>query len=281
VRWLGLISLIIAFIPLAQAAQLPENCVSLVGDSVSHGEVVYMVPGHGFGILRTTPLSIILQETLDERDIELEVRDRSAPAAFLSSEGKNPYFETEAYEALLEDRCRFTVVMPWINDLSIERLEPLEAHVADLAEFAETLHKGNPEGQVLILGFYYGEPSEFAAEHAPGYTDGNLLVMNLLLKQACLADEVLGSIPNVVCLSTEDLFTDPENSHVALGITQADLETLLYEPIPEDVRPFFEVYWRDNPTGEVYGDGVHLSESGKLILTNALVDEFLRLEPDL
>jgi hypothetical protein len=71
------------------------------------------------------------------------------------------------------------------------------------------------------------------------------------------------------------------NAHVLLGATQQEVEDLLYEPIPSDVAPFFEVFWRDNPDGEVIGDGVHLSDMGKRILAQRLVDEFLSIDPDL
>jgi hypothetical protein len=72
-----------------------------------------------------------------------------------------------------------------------------------------------------------------------------------------------------------------DNTHVLLGATQEEVNDLLYEPIPADVAPFFETFWRDNPEGEVIGDGVHLSDVGKKILVQALIDHFLSIDPDL
>lgn len=259
-----------------------ENCISLIGDSVPHGEVVYIIPGHGFAILRMPPLSLILQEALNKRGLGyLEVRDRSSSAAFLSELGKNPYSETPECAALLEDRCRLTVIMPWVNDMSIPREDAAAAHIEDLAAFVERLGRHNNGNHVLVLGFYYGQPSDFAKEHAPGYFDENITAFNDALFAACEPEGALGDFSNVTCMETAPLFTDPDNTHVALGIGREALLAALYEPIPADVQPFFETYWRTHPNAEVYGDGVHLSETGKAILAQALVDEFLRLEPNL
>lgn len=272
--WFLLLALLLQF---GQPTPI-DDCISLVGDSVPHGEVVYSVPGHGFGILRAAPLSIPLQAALDEAQIPLTVRDRSAPAAFLSDLGKNPYTQTEAYTALLQDLCRFTVVTPWINDLSIQREDNLPAHITDLVAFAEQLKTANPNGKVILLGFYDGQPSDFARQHAAGYQTENLAIINELLAEACRPRQALGRL-GVLCLPTAELFTLPDNAHVALAANRAEVEALLYEPIPADVLPFFEAYWRDNPDGLVYGDGVHLSEAGKAILVEMLVEALARLMP--
>jgi len=259
-----------------------ENCISLTGDSVPYGSVVYIVPGHGFAILRTQPIGEVLQETLLRRGLGyLQVRDHSAEAAFLSEDGKFPYSETEEYAALAADRCRLTLVMPWINDLSVERPDAANAHIADLVALITTLRQDNPNGEIILLGFYYGQPSEFAQMHAPGYVEENISAFNTALFAACADEEQLGSFVNLHCMETASLFIETDNSHVALGATRDELSAILYEPIPADVQGYFDVYWRDNPNGQVFGDGVHLSEKGKKVLVQALVDELLALNPDL
>ena len=266
-------------IPDAPAAET-DACVSVIGDSVPYGSVVYIVPGHGFGILRTDPFALVLGEALAARGLgHLEMRDRSAEAAFLSEVGKNPYAEMDAYTNLLEDNCRFTVIMPWINDLSVEREDNANAHITDLTQLIEDI--GSTDGDTLVLGFYHGQPSDFAREHAPGYIAENIDAFNAALDDACAPDGAFADFENLTCMAVDPLFADAENAHVLLGATQAQVEELLYEPIPADVAPFFEVFWRDNPDGEVIGDGVHLSDLGKKILAQALVDAFLSLEPDL
>jgi hypothetical protein len=274
-------------LPLAQnlppePVMFADNCLSLVGDSVPHGEVVYQVPGQGYAVLRTTPLSIILQDALAQHGLGyIEVRDRSTSAAFLSEQGKYPYSQTDAYAALLEDRCRLTVVMPWINDMSVEREDNAQAHVEDLSNLLSTLQRRNIAGKILVLGFYYGQPSEFADRHAPGYTEENITLFNETLFSTCDSDLSLGSFRNVTCMETAGLFADLENAHVALAENQGSVLDNLYEPIPDDVRPFFEVYWSNDPAAEVYGDGVHLSTLGKTILVKAIIAELLAIEPNL
>ncbi len=257
------------------------RCVSLVGDSVAHGTVVYVVPGHGFGVLRTTPLAEVLSETLQASGLGyVDVRDRTNSAAFLSDEARNPYRQMEAFALLQEDDCVLTVIMPWINDMSLERDHNAQAHIDDLSQFIEDVRAANPAGHILVLGFYFGEPSDFAAQHAPGYTDANITRFNAALDRACTPDGPLGMQPNVTCMPLAPLYA-ADNAHVVRDISRERLLATLYDPIPADVAPLFEVYWRDNPAAPVYGDGVHLNEDGKRQLSDVLVQTFLRLIPDL
>ncbi|MFP4321375.1 MAG: hypothetical protein ACLFTK_02880 [Anaerolineales bacterium] len=257
-------------------------CISLVGDSVAHGTVVYVVPGHGFGVLRTTPLGDYLTQALNQRGLGyLAVHDRTSSAAFLSPEGRNPYRQMEAYALLLEDNCAFTIIMPWINDMSLERADNAARHLADLALFVAELRAAHPAGRVLVLGHYYGAPSDFAAQHAPGYQAANIARFNDALQAACNAEGALGQQAGVFCLPIADLFADMDNAHVVQGIDRAGLLAELVEPIPADVAPLFEAYWGDNPAGLVYGDGVHLNELGKQQLADMLVETLLNIAPHL
>lgn len=267
----------------AEPALPTENCISLVGDSVPYGDVVYMVPGHGFGVLRYTPLSLSLQVQLVKNGLGyLEVRDRTASAAFLSEDGKFPYYEMAEYEALLADRCRFIVIMPWINDLSVERDDGAVAHITEMQQFMETLQANSPASELLALGFYYGVRADFVTAFAPGYVDENIAAFNEAFFAACERDGVWRTtLKRLTCMPTEPLFADLDFEHVVQNSTRAEVEANLYEPIPADVASFFEVYWRDNPTGEVVGDGVHLSEAGKDVLTQAIIAQMLWTEPKL
>jgi hypothetical protein len=76
-------------------------------------------------------------------------------------------------------------------------------------------------------------------------------------------------------MPTAPLFEGLDNAHVVLGASREDVLNFIYEPIPPDVLPLFEVYWRDNPQGLVYGDGVHLNAFGKALLSEAIL-VFLR-----
>lgn len=259
-----------------------ENCITLVGDSVPHGEVVYKIEGHAFVILRNTPLGVVLEEHLRRYGLDyLTVRDRSANKAFLSRLGWFPYFDTPEYQDLLGDQCRFTVIMPWINDLSVERPDKAQGYVADLTAFVQDLHQRSQETHILILGYYYGQRAEFVSIYAPGHTDENIAHFNTLIFAACKPDGGLGQIPNVSCMETASLFTGMNNQHVVIGGFREDILSGLYEPIPEDLLPYFEVFWHENPDGWIIGDGVHLSELGKNILADALIQQILLIQPNL
>lgn len=259
-----------------------ENCITLVGDSVPHGEVVYKIEGHAFVILRNTPLSVILQEHLHQNGLDyLSLHDRSANKAFLSTLGWFPYFETPEYQALLNDTCRFTVVMPWMNDLSVERPDNASAYVEDLTAMVTDLHQRSPETKIIILGYYYGQRADFVSIYAPGHTAENITLFNDLIFDACQPEGRLGQIPHVFCMETASLFNDLKNRHVVIGGTRQEILSSLYEPIPEEVLPYFEVFWDQNPQGWIIGDGVHLSELGKNILADALIQYLLMLDPAL
>jgi hypothetical protein len=137
------------------------------------------------------------------------------------------------------------------------------------------------EGEILLLGFYHGQPSDFAREHAPGCLPENIDAVNEALFAACEPDGAFTDYENVTCLESDPLVAEMDNPHVLIEATQQEVDELLNEPIPSDVAPIFEVFWRDNPDGEVIGDGVHLSDMGKNILAQSLVDLFLSIDPDL
>lgn len=255
-----------------------DRCITLIGDSVPHGEVVYKIEGHAFVILRSKPLSVFLREALAENDITgLEVRDRSASAAFLSEQGAFPYFDMPEYEKMQQDACQFAIITPWVNDLSVDRPNNADAHIVDLTRFVQDLHERSPQTHILVLGFYYGQRADFVAIYSPGHTDENITLFNETLLAACEPQGSLGEIAKVHCLETAPLFADMNNQHVVLGGTRDDILGGLYEPIPADVLPYFEVFWRDHPDGWILGDGVHLSPLGKTILAQALVEQIVLL----
>lgn len=289
--WLPLNKLVapsIDTLPILNTPPAPERppedrCISIVGDSVPAGEVVFLVPGHGFPVVKTRPISNVLQAVLNAHGLEhIEVRDRSVGASYLSEEGEIWYRETEAYAQLLNDRCRHIVIMPWVNDLIIVRDNRAEAHIEVLIRFVEDLIATSPDSHILVMGYYYGQPESFV----PGYDTGsvseeNIESFNQALAAACASDGPLGSLPSVNCMPTRNLFDEMETNHVVKEHTQIEFYAVVDGELSPDVASFFEVYWRENPEGLVYGDGMHLSEPGKVVLVDALLDKILEVDPDL
>lgn len=270
-----------AFAP--QQSEIPQPCISIVGDSIPYGTVVFLVPGHGFPALRTEPLAVTLQRQLSEHSLgHIDVRDRSVAAANLSTEGKSPYQHFPQFSALLHDNCRFIVMSGWNNDLNVIREEGAAAYITDLYHFARLVALVNPQTKILMLSHYWGEPQEFVEGYGVGVTIANYQAHLIAFEAACHQQSQLGALPNVHCLMIPPIFDGLNpNDFVVLQRTQPHLETMLYEPIPQDLQGLFEVFWRENPGSSVTGDGVHLSALGKLLYAEAILDELLRIEPDL
>ncbi len=272
-------------LPTIQAAQWPlptNNCISVVGDSIPYGSVVFKVPGHGFPVVRTAPLAVVLQEQLYARGFGyIAVHDRSVPAANLSLNGKAPYQYTEAFGALLQDRCRFIVMPAWNNELNLERNSSATAYAEDVGQFVELVHAADPDTHVLVLSHYWGDPQDFVEGYGVGVTYQNFQAHVEALMTACQPGGRLGQINNLSCLETQPIFAAMGISFVVLERSQQQLQEMLWEPIPPQSQSFFDVYWSQNPGAPVYGDGVHLSAVGKQAYIDAIISHLIAIDPNL
>lgn len=261
----------------------PQACISVVGDSIPYGTVVFLVPGHGFPALRTEPLAITLERQLAQHGHgDIEVVDRSVPAANLSHEGKSPYQQFPQFTSLLRDNCRYIVMSGWNNDLNVIRQEGVGAYISDLYHFARLIGLVNPDTEILMLSHYWGEPQEFVEGYGVGVTLANYEAHLVGFENACEPDGRLGRLGNVHCLMIPPIFAGlSPTEFVILQRSQATLETMLYEPIPEDLQGLFEVFWRENPESPIMGDGVHLSAFGKRLYAEAIIGALLQIAPDL
>jgi ABC-type protease/lipase transport system fused ATPase/permease subunit len=62
-------------------------------------------------------------------------------------------------------------------------------------------------------------------------------------------------------------------SHVIGPINRDTYNTLLIAPPPADQAALVNAYFSSNPSGQIIGDGVHLSASGKSQLAAYLVGQ--------
>lgn len=285
-------------LPLLQPLQTPpvnetvpyQRCVSLVGDSVPYGDVVFLVPGHGFPVVRTEPMSLVLSRHLAARGLGyLEVRDRSVAAAYLSDQvlqtrpDRKVYLQQPEYNMLLVDNCQFIVVMPWVNDMTIVRDNPYDTHVDILANFLQTLRTNNPHSHIVVLGYYYVQANNFVENFDTGWVlPERIAQYNNAIFTACQPFGRIGSLYNVTCLRTETLFENVNGAYTAQNFTQAEFYAILEgnTPPPESAG-MFDVYWRENPEGLVTGDGVHLSPLGKAVIVDAVIEALVWINPDL
>jgi hypothetical protein len=266
----------------AQNESVPfRYCVSVVGDSIPEGRLVVMVPGHGFPVLKTASMAEVLQQHFTGHGLStLPVYDRSVGAANLSPLGKTPYDQTEAFQLLLRDHCRFLVMFAWNNDLNVVRPEGAAGYVDDVADFIALVHLVNPATHVLVLSHYWGAPQEFVEGFGVGVTLQNYRAHVDVFQVACQPGGRLVQLSNISCLETQPIFEGMGTSFVVLERSRDQVLAMISEPIPPEALPLLDVYWRENPNGLVYGDGVHLSAAGKSVFAEAIVRHLLALASD-
>lgn len=265
--------------PSATATPIPrllletQPCVALVGDSVTHGGVTYEVPGHGYIVALTDPLNIYLNQALSAVGLNtFTALDRGASHTGISSLNHPSYFRSTQYAQLLADNCRYTLIMPWLNDISPEL--PIEQaarrHVRALAELIADIRTANPYGYIVVLDYYQGATSPFAARTwAFGFTAKNVEIYNAAITAAC-TEGALSSLPLVSCAPISAAFEGMGIEHV-IGLTTRDaFERSIISPLRSDARAWLASYFEAEPNGLLLGDGVHLSVAGKDALARYL-----------
>src|SRR3989304_10360628 len=89
----------------------PRHCVSIVGDSLAGGETMFMVPNLDFVPVGTVTIATHLSALLPGLGLEgWPVYNRSQWGTGISSKNHPSYRATQAYRALLGDRCAYTVI---------------------------------------------------------------------------------------------------------------------------------------------------------------------------
>jgi hypothetical protein len=247
----------------------------VVGDSVAHGDAVFEIPGVGYLQAQMTPVSSFIAFQYQQRGVaNMDVRNRSSSAVGISS-GRHPsYFDTYEYAALLQDSCQYTVIIPWINDLSsgVDASAAAPAHVARLATLVQTVIGKNPNGKVLVVSYYQGAAASFALNSfASGFTAGNVAAFNGQISAACAGGPL--ALPQVRCIDSDPAFGGMGLSYLVGPITKAEFDAAQITAANPDQANQVNFYFGSNPGGSLVGDGVHLSNAGKARLAAYLVDQ--------
>jgi hypothetical protein len=255
----------------AEIAQIPATnlCVDVTGDSVAAGGAVFELPGVGFIRAQMAPMSDVLAAQFKARRItDLRPINRSVGAVGISSAKHPSYFDTPDYAALLKDRCMFTVIMPWINDLS-SGLDPVTAapvHLAALEKLINALVEANPRGRIILYNYYPGAPTGWAqAGFAPGYNVAAVGIFNQAIATACTAGS-FSQIKQVICLDINAPLVPTGTGYVFGPITRRDIEAQLAAGFNAEEKGMVDYYTSGNPDRPLNGDGVHLNLLGKTTL---------------
>ncbi len=258
-----------------------QACVSVVGDSIAYGEVIFELIGVGFINVKMAPFSFYVAQQLKLRNVDQPVTDRSYPGIGITSPRHKSYYDLPTYRDLLRDRCRYTIVLPWVNDLS-SGIDPTEAaplHAENLADMARRLIENNPDGRILFVNYYYGAPAPFTLGMAGGFTPQAVQLFNEAMARAC-REGALSQMPQVTCVEADNAFRDLGTTYVVKGMRRDEIEAVKTAPLSPEHQNMLNYYSSINPNGVMQGDGVHLSSLGKRALASYLADIMLRL-PDL
>lgn len=248
------------------AASFGERCTSVVGDSVAHGEAVYEVPYTGYILARFATMAGYIKAQFQARgDNGMKVYSRTAPAVGISSGGYPSYFGTAEFAQLLQDKCAYTVIIPWINDLSGT---DAAGHANALANLVGQVLASNPNGKVLVVNYYYGRPAPYALNFASGFTDDKVNSFNGAIAAQCNGGAL--ARPNVICVDAASLFAGG-TGHLSGPLGRDEFRNGLIAPMSAEEEGFFNSYFAANPNGQLTGDGVHLSAAGKTALAAHLM----------
>jgi hypothetical protein len=245
------------------------SCISVVGDSVAYGDVVYEFIGVGYVIAHLKPVSKSIEEYYQQHGLNVSVHDRSKAKAGISSDNHPSYFASPEYTALMADRCPYTVILPWINDLTTPVTLELAAklHGMALSRLANDILAQNPNATILILGYYHGIPAPFAAVgFASGFTSAAVTAFN-----SQIATCNMGA--NVHCLDINHALVGVP--YLAGNVSERELRDTLAIPLSEQEDKMVTAFFGMNGSALATGDGVHLSEAGKLAVA-AYVAQFMR-----
>jgi hypothetical protein len=268
-----------------ESLRATNNCIAIVGDSVTHGGVTYQIPGTGYVIALTKPLASFVADSLaaatDAEIRDLRSLDRGVSHTGISTTNHPSYFGTGTYTRLLQDNCHYTVIMPWLNDISPEIEAPAAArrHVVSLVQMAYNIVSRTPYTNILIFDYYHGATSDFALRTwAFGFVPENVEIFNTEIQRACDFG-ALSKIAQVTCFRTSDAFAGMGIDHVLGPTTKEEFYESLVSAIGPQQEAWVQDFFSDSSRLYLLGDGVHLSSKGKRALANYIVGAVAQLAP--
>jgi hypothetical protein len=259
------------------APAAPNPCVGIASDSNGYGHVTFQLgPDGDVGIVYVQPFWVILQDQLQAVGLgNLKALDRSLSASGLTASEATNYLKSIPYGNLIRDRCRFNIVGPFLPDVAAGHAKP-ENYAYSLQVLISGLIERNPGGTIFVLKFYQTNRAEFTATNSGfGLTPERINAFNDKLTTMCSTDGSLGSLPQVICVDTQPVFEGMKTPYILSLTTQEDYRALFYRPT--GFTPRVEAFFRDNPDGQLIGDGIHLSLMGRIRLMQYLAEWISRL----
>ena len=255
----------------AAPAASGKPCVSVIGDSVAHGDGVFEIPGTGYVKAQLAPVSAFIQQQYRQRgNTTMQVFNRSASAVGISSPNHPSFFNTVEYAQLLQDRCQYAVIVPWLNDLSSGQDPSVSAaqHIQAMSALIRALQGSAPKITILVVYYYNGGAAPFALQtFASGMTPATVAAFNQQLAGACSSGAFSAQVK---CVDANAIFADMGLNYVLGWMTKPAFDSVVTAPVTDGAN-LVNAYFGANPGGSLMGDGVHLSNMGKARLAERLV----------
>lgn len=240
---------------------------------MAHGDAVFEIPGTGYFEAQLAPLSTYIQAQYQQiGNKQMQVYNRSASAVGISSGNHPSYFNTVEYAQLLQDGCRYALIIPWLNDLSSgsDPSVAAPAHIAALAGLVHSIIQANAQTKILIVNYYQGAAAAFALHtFASGDTPAAVSTFNQQIAAACSGGQL--AYRQVRCVDSNAIFGGVGLNYVMGQVSHQSLNAIVYPPLSADATALLNLYFSTNPNGMLNGDGVHLSNSGKAALAAYIV----------
>lgn len=260
-------------------------CTAVVGDSVANGGAIFEIPDTGYVRTPMAPISSMIAQqyrALGVQDKDMKVFDRSVGATGISSANHPSYYGTPQYAQLKRDHCKFTVILPWINDLSPDSPDPAASapnHGTQLLALVQKLLSLTEYGRIIVMNYYVGNPTPFALKSfATGFKPDVITAFNQQIAAICAGP--LSAFPQVTCLNINTPFAGMGTSYVVGPMTREQINPQLVSSINDQELAMYNSWADGHPGGLMRGDGVHLSRPGKQALASFLVTNMRNL-PDL
>ena len=284
------INISLANVPVIGATELAaipvtNPCTSVVGDSVANGGAIFEIPDTGYVRAPMAPISSMVAQqyrALGVLEKDMKVYDRSVGATGISSANHPSYYNTPQYAQLKRDHCKFTIILPWINDLSPDSPDPAASapnHGAKLTSLVQKLLSLTEYGRIIVLNYYVGNPTAFALKNfATGFKPDVISAFNQQIAAVCAGP--LSAYTQVTCLNLNSAFVGMGTSYVVGLMTREQINPQLVSSINDQELALYNNWADGHPGGLMRGDGVHLSRPGKQALASYLVTNMRNL-PDL
>lgn len=229
------------------------QCINVIGDSVTYGDALYAAPPAGFVKANTGALASFISSSLP-------VIDRSVPAAAIAGgiSGEHPsYFSSNQYQAAINDKCQDTIIGPWVNDLSGNGSGSQQVNM--LSKLASDLLQNNSTGHIYVLNYYSGNPADFARNTwASGFTADRIQSFNNEIRSACNGGALSSS--NITCVDISGLGLQTVGN-------MSKQQFLSEQPVIREGQSALNALSNND---QMFGDGVHLSKTGKQSLGSFL-----------